>query len=334
MRLECYKGPEMTFRPPLVLRSRHVQTVCAAVPAYTPPARLARWPVTPMRFAIEGGALRAVGHLRERPDRTVLLVHGIGGAHDSKYVVRAAAAFWERGYDVVRLNLRGAGDSMVEMPSIYHAGLTSDLDAVVGALGDRPGKLYVVGFSGGGSMALKLAGEWGDAPPEHVAGVAALSAPLDLTVVGPWLDGFGRRPYRFHVMRGLVRMARAFSRHWPDHVRFDLARLSRFGSVRAFDAAVVAPMHGFDGVDAYWYEASAGRFLERVRVPTLFVHADDDPMVPGWTVRPWLAKAPGVVDVHISPRGGHLGWVSGVRERDWIRSWPIERVLEGFERTS
>lgn len=321
-----------TFRPPRLLQNRHLQTLCAAVPAYTPPRRLAGWPTQRMRFPIDGGALTAVAHLRERPERTVLLVHGIGGAADSKYVVRAAAAFWERGYDVVRLNLRGAGDSMTEMPSIYHAGLTHDLDVVVRTLATRPGKLYVVGFSGGGSLALKLAGEWADAPPEHVAAVAALSAPLDLTVVGPWLDGWGRRPYRFHVMRGLVRMARAFDRHWPDHAHFDLESLSRFGSVRHFDSTVVAPMHGFDSVDRYWGEASAGPFLAKVRVPAIFVHADDDPMVPGWTVRPWLAKAPACVDVAISERGGHLGWVSGASEHDWVRSWPIERVLEAFER--
>lgn len=319
---------ETSFDPPRLLRSRHVQTLCAAVPAYTPPKRLRGWPTTPMRFPIDGGALRAIAHLRAKPERTVVLVHGIGGASDSKYVVRAAAAFWERGWDVVRLNLRGAGDSMVEMPSFYHAGLTSDLDVVLRELAKRPGSLYVVGFSGGGSLALKLAGEWGAQAPRFVRAVTSISAPLDYVQVARQMEKLRTLPYRRFVLGNLVRQAAAFAKHLPDLAPYSVEQISRVRTFRAFDATAIVPMHGFPDVDTYHRTSSSGPYLPRITVPTCVVHADDDPMVPGRTLLPWIDAASRAVSFVRSARGGHVGFISGLSEDDWVKSWAMRRVLD------
>ncbi len=315
-----------------------MQTLCAAVPAYTD--AIARWPGARVRFSLANGAgvLRGILHQASVPDASVkgavLLVHGIGGSSESMYVVRAAVALLGRGFDVVRLNLRGAGDTMKESPTLYHAGLSSDIDCAIRGLSrlSRTRDLFVLGFSGGGSLALKMAGEWGDHAPSDVKGVAAMSAPLDMLAIGRWIDGPGRAPYRFHVMRGLVRSARAYARTWPDLVRFDVRRLSRLASVHSYDATVIVPMHGFSSVEAYWSAASAGPWLRHIRTRALLVHAMDDPMVPGETVVPALAGASPRLQVRLSGRGGHLGWVSGAREDAWVGGWwPLRHVMAFFE---
>src|SRR5262249_41977970 len=152
----------------------------------------------------------------------VVIVHGIGGSSKSSYVVRTAVAFHRAGYLVVRLDLRGAGESIPDAPSLYHAGLSSDLGIVADHFApDAPvSGVVLVGFSGGGTMALKLAGELGarGASGDHakkLQAIVSISAPLDYTRIGPWMDTLARFPYRFHVLRGLSNGARNFARQHP-----------------------------------------------------------------------------------------------------------------------
>src|SRR5262249_48009285 len=116
------------------------------------------------------------------PRTTAIVVHGVGGSSESRVVVRAAASLHRIGLNVVRLNLRGAGESVADAPALYHAGITEDLRACIDAVfaDRRVGDVALVGFSLGGNASLKLAGEWGAAYPDRVRGVAAISPPFDL----------------------------------------------------------------------------------------------------------------------------------------------------------
>jgi len=124
------------------------------------------------------------------PRDACLLVHGAGGSSESGYMRRSALALAARGYHVLRLNLRGAGDGVRHASSIYHAGQTQDIDQVVRALSRDPrvARLFLVGYSLGGSQLLKLAGEWGSSAPTAVTGIATLSAPTDFPAVSAVLD--------------------------------------------------------------------------------------------------------------------------------------------------
>jgi predicted alpha/beta-fold hydrolase len=269
----------------------------------------------------------------------VIVVHGIGGSSASPYVVRAAVALHRAGHHVVRLDLRGVGASLPYAPSLYHAGLSADLGVAVAEVAKDPrvDGVALLGFSGGGGMALKLAGELGEpgvlpeALRQAVGGalkaVVSISAPLDYTRVAPWMDALPRLPYRFHVLRGLSNGARAFARQHPHRAHYRPDEVKRLSTFRHYDSTIIVPMHGFEDVDAYYAAASAGPWLGRIRVPALLVHADDDPMVPGATVRPWLVRASSSVQSEISTRGGHLGWVAGFDEASWIHPWPIQRAL-------
>jgi predicted alpha/beta-fold hydrolase len=262
-----------------------------------------------------------------------VVVHGIGGSTESKYCVRAGVALHRAGYHVVRLDLRGAGTSIPDAPSLYHAGLSADLDVVVRYFANdaRADGIVLLGFSGAGSMALKLAGELGLDAPTALRAIVSISAPLDFGAVSAWMDTLPRLPYRFHVLRGLSNGAREFARQHPDLAHYVPNDVKRMSTFRHYDSTVIVPMHGFADVDVYYAAASPGRWLGRIATPTLLLHADDDPMVPGSTVRPWLHDASRAVRIEVTPHGGHLGWVAGLDEASWITGYSMKRALAFLE---
>lgn len=326
---------------PRWLRSAHLQTIGAAVPLHTRPRSHARAESELVRVPIEGGHVHAHAWWSEdvqgasgaaSPRVAVVIVHGIAGSAASHCCVRAAVALHRAGYHTVRMDMRGAGSSTADAPSLYHAGLTSDLDAVVRhvARDPRVSGVAVLGFSGGGSVALKLAGQWGREAPRSVLAVASVSAPLDYVRISARMDGWTCLPYRYHVLRGLLDRARAFAELHPERAHYAAADLARIKRFRAFDRDVIGPMHGFRDVDAYYAAASAGPWLGKVHVPTLLLHAEDDPMVPGDTVRPWTTAASPRVRVEVTAHGGHLGWLGGLDEASWVTGWSARRALDFF----
>lgn len=323
------------FRPPRWLKSPHLQTIGAAVPLFAPPRSHFVAEEETLRIPVEG---KERGHLHARAwwmagrAPAVVILHGIAGSKDSHCCVRAAVALHRAGYHAVRVDMRGAGDSVVDAPTLYHAGLTSDLDLVVRCVAADPrvSGVLVLGFSGGGSQALKLAGEWGTSVPEGVLGVATISAPLDYTRVAPRMDTLACLPYRYHVLGGLLDRARAFAEHHPARAHYRVESLARIKRFRSYDEAVIVPMHGFSGVDRYYAEASSGHYLANVHVPTLVIHAEDDPMVPIDTVRPWLDAASRSVRGRFSRHGGHIGWLAGLDESSWIKGWAMREALAFF----
>jgi uncharacterized protein len=322
----------LEFDVPRWLRSPHLQTLGAAVPLFAPPRSHAGLPAQEMRIPIgDRHALHARAWWAEarEPRLAVVVVHGIGGSSESRYCLRAAVALHRAGHHVVRLDLRGAGASVPDVPSLYHAGLSGDVDAVIEHLSADPrvSGVAIVGFSGGGSVALKRAGEWGSEAPRAVRGIVSISAPLDYTVVAPRMETPACLPYRFHVLRGLVNGARAFARHHPERAAYRPSDVKRMSTFRAYDETVILPMHGFSSVDRYWAESSSGPWLGRIRVPSLLVHAEDDPMVPAHSIRPWLPRVSDAVEVATSPHGGHIGWVSGLDEASWVEGWAMRRAL-------
>ena len=331
-----------SFRVPRWLRNPHLQTLGAAFPLHAPPRSFARprderveFPISPepgvrgQSPSVEDGALVGFAWWNEGARRTALLVHGVGGSSESRYLLRAGVALHGAGYHVVRLNMRGAGESVPRAPSLYHAGMSGDLDAAARALAGDPRvvDVSIVGFSLGGNVALKLAGEWGDAPPAGVRAVATISAPTDLVEVAAFMERPRALPYRAWVVRNLVRQARAFALHHPTKAAYDVARLARVRQIREYDEQVIVPMHGFASPRDYYERASSAPHLSSIRVPTLMVHAEDDPMVPGRTVRARIHERSPAVQLAWSDVGGHVGWFAGLDEARWTRTWAMDRVL-------
>jgi len=324
------------FRTPAWLANRHVQTLGAALPLHAPRSFVPD-DATPEQIEIpigDAGALAADAWWLDGTRPTALVVHGVGGFSESRYVVRAARALHRAGYHVVRLNLRGAGAGMPLATSLYHAGISSDLLATVNAIAKdaRVESLVVLGFSLGGNVTLKMAGEIGAHAPPKLVATATVSAPLDFIAVSQVMESRRNLPYRAWVLKGLVGQALRFARHHGPSCGYDARGLWRIRSIRDYDARVIVPMHRFPSIDEYYVTTSCGRVLGDVRLPTLLVHADDDPIVPGHTVKPFLDHLPSSIEVAWTEIGGHVGWYSGFEESAWLDSWPLRRALEFFGR--
>ena len=321
------------FVAPRWMRSAHVQTMAGSLPLWSPPRSFRAAEVETLLFPLpEGGGLNARAWWQggEEPRLTAIVIHGVGGSIASRYVVRGAVALYRAGFHVVRLDLRGAGDGVCTAPSLSHAGLTADPRAAVDVLGKDPrvSGIALVGFSLGGHVALRLAGEWGDAPHPRVRKVVSISAPVDLGVTVRALETAGTLPYRVYVLHALVRQALAFSRLHPDKAKYDTRALFFMRQIREYDAHVIAPMHGFRGIDDYYARASAGPWLAKIGVPTVMLHATDDPMVPRASLTPWLGGASRALRFVESASGGHVGWFGGVTEESWTRTWAMERTIQ------
>jgi predicted alpha/beta-fold hydrolase len=331
-RVTVAADPARDARPfvvPRWLASAHLQSLGAALPLWAPPRSWHVARTESLRIPLpSGGALRAHAWWQEAPAPAAVVIHGVAGSSASRYVVRAAVSLYRAGWHAIRLDLRGAGDSAPDAPALYHAGLTEDPRVAVEYVAARAQVqgVAIVGFSLGGHVALRLVGELGDEHPAALRAVVAISAPVDLVAVTRAFERLRSLPYHLYVLRNLVRQARRFAFAHPDRARFDTRALGRLPTIRAYDTAVIAPMHGFASAEDYYARASAGPLLARIRVPTLLVHAEDDPLVPPETVRPWLADAPDALHQAWTARGGHVGWFAGLDQSSWVDTWAMTQA--------
>jgi predicted alpha/beta-fold hydrolase len=244
---------------------------------------------------------------RDRP--TLLLLHGLEGSADAHYMRGIADKAWARGYNVVRLNQRNCGGTEHLSEGVYHSGLTADPKAVLRELidTDRLPAIAVAGYSLGGNLALRTAGEFGDRAPAAVKAFAAVSPTLDLASCVEALERASNRIYQWNFMRGLKARIRRKAVLYP--ALYGTERLRGMRTVRQFDDVYTAPMSGFRDAADYYHRASALRVIERVRVPTLIVAADDDPFVPVEQFRDPAVTGNSSVRVIVTQHGGHCGFV-------------------------
>jgi predicted alpha/beta-fold hydrolase len=260
-------------------------------------------------------------------DRTALLVHGLCGCHRSAILQRVGRMLLRQRLRVVRLDLRGAGRGAALSRRAYHAGISEDVRAaaleVVRWAPTSP--LTLVGFSLGGNVVLKLAGEAGDDPLPGLERVAAVGPPIDLVRCTDLLAQPRNRFYENYFLLRLVAQVRQRERLIPDlpRTRFPL-RLR----LRHFDDLFTAPQWGFADALDYYRRASSLPFIPRIKVPTLILTAHDDPFI---AVQPFLELAPPPhIEVQVQERGGHLGFL-GPDGAGGIR-WAERRVAEWVAR--
>ncbi len=214
-----------------------------------------------------------------RRDRlTVIVLHGLEGSSNSQYVVGNANKMFRAGFNVVRMNMRNCGGTEALSPTLYHSGLSGDVGAVLRTLADRIGldRFALAGYSMGGNLVLKLAGELGSSEPRLLA-VTTVSPALDL---GPSADALHEtlnRIYERRFLRALTRRYLQKAKLFPGI--YDPARAVGLGSLIDFDDRITAFYNGFSGAPDYYNRAAAARVLKTIAVPTLILHALDDPFV-------------------------------------------------------
>jgi predicted alpha/beta-fold hydrolase len=312
------------YEPSRWLPHAHLQTVYASLLAHAPSVeyRRERWDTPDGDFVdvdfVDGPAEAASLHL----------FHGLEGSSRSHYARMLMHAVKERGWRGSVLNFRGCSGEPNRLPRAYHSGDSDEVDWVVRRLRERLGKppLYAVGVSMGGNALLKWLGERGEEARRSVDRAAAVSAPMDLMAGG---DALGRGfaiLYARHFLATLKRKSRATIERFPG--LFDDAAVQRARTLRDFDNAFTAPVHGFRDTDDYWTRSSAKPWLPAIRVPTLLVNARDDPFMPERAL-PTEREVSDAVTLEFPPRGGHVGFVSGAVPGDI--AWLARRLLHFFE---
>ena len=284
----------------------------------------------PRLFEVESGT-RVLAHCRwqsQRTDHPTLVAwHGMEGSTSSGYMLSVADKAYQAGFNVVRVNLRNCGATEHLTSTLYHAGQTGDLRAVIDELVkcERLSRLFLAGFSLGGNLVLKLAGEYGDDPPPEIKAISAVSPSADLRASCDLTNQPRNWIYRYDFLLSLKRRIRTKQRLFP-HL-YDATRLYRVRTIEQFDDRFVAPAFGFANASDYYAKASSLPFIGRIRIPTLIIHAEDDPFIAFPPLRdPSIAANPYVLLV-APERGGHVAFVSAKRP-DEDRFWAENRVVE------
>ena len=257
----------------------------------------------------------------ERPRAEVTFVHGLEGGGNAGYIVSMAHACLSAGFTTHRFHMRTCGGTEHLTNTLYHAGLTSDLRVFLEQRRTSRLPAFVVGFSLGGNVTLKLTGEMGDEARHRLAGVCAVSTPIDLAACA---QRIGQRDNVLYERRFVSRMqSRLIATGRYTEAQFRNAR-----SIYAIDDQLTAPSFGFGTADRYYATQSSNQFLERIRVPALLIQAKDDTFIPFATFsHPAITSNPNIT-LLATDYGGHLGFL----QRQGRRFWIDEVVTEWIER--
>src|SRR5271157_5269267 len=288
-------------------------------------------------FHVEQG-VQVLCHCHWQPGRaqamTLVIVHGLEGSSESGYVIGTGSKAWRAGMNVVRMNVRNCGGTERLGPTLYNSGMSADVGAVTKTLIEQDGlqKVAFAGFSMGGNMVLKLLGEWGDQAPPQVNAAVGISPAMDLAASADALHDRANRVYEMKFLWSLRRRIQRKAALYPGH--FELGHLRGVRSLRDFDDQITARYFGFLDAQDYYTRAASTQVLERIAVPTLVVHADDDPFIRVLPdTREKLLRNPHITYVE-TERGGHCAFVAEANGYDgrWAERQAIafiQRVERG-----
>jgi predicted alpha/beta-fold hydrolase len=317
-----------TFTPRPSLAGGHRMTLyCWANPRYFP-----RLPPPTLRYFDVAPRTRVMAACHWQPDpwarTTLLALHGLNGSSDAHYMRGLAAKAFARGMNVVRLNQRNCGDTERLSAGLFHSGLTADAAHVIHELTTVDGirDVAVAGYSLGGNLALKLAGEYGEHAPGALRAVAAVSPIIEISECTRALERPANRIYQWNFVKDLKRRMRRKARCHPG--AFDLSALDRVKTVREFDEKYTAPYFGFRDAEDYYRRASAMRVIDRIRVPALIITSEDDPFVPSRPFHDPKVAANPCIDLRLSAHGGHCGFVGPVSSAQDDGYWAENQIVD------
>ena len=260
----------------------------------------------------------------------VTLFHGLEGSVASPYIIGMMKALDAVGFAPVLMHFRGCGTHPNKTPRAYHSGDTADAKAWITHLHSSYPEvpLYAAGFSIGGNVLLKLLGEWRDEAPLSAA--VAVSVPMRLDISADTLEKGFAKLYQKHLLNPLKeRLLEKYTRFDMErYLGIDADRVRAIRTIREFDELYTARIHGFASAQAYYEASSSRQYLKSIAVPTLILHAKDDPfMTP--EVLPEAGELSQAVDLEVSDHGGHVGFVVGSITKP--EYWLEERIVHFFE---
>lgn len=320
-------GELREFFPHPLLTNPHTMTMIAR---YWPRrGLLAGIPSAPRLFSVLPDS-RILGICHWQTDKTrqptLVLIHGLEGCVDSPYMLGLTHKAWRRGWNVVRLNQRNCGGTEHLTPTLYHGGLSADLHAVVQELSVREGltELWIAGYSMGGNLVLRLAGEIGDRL-RAVRGVMAVCPDIDPHACVVALEQRANWLYHQFFVRSMKCRLERKARLFP--TKFVVSRLRRIRTLRQFDDAFTAPDGGFSSAEDYYERTGARHVLGSIRIPTLIITAQDDPFIPYHIFDTPILRSNPNIHLVAPPQGGHCGFLQR-RRPDEDLYWSENRLID------
>lgn len=315
------------FHPSFFLPGGHLQTIGGQIVR-----SWLRWPYPTEDVVVESTddvrlLLRASWQIEmDRP--ALLLVHGLEGSDRAPYVLSMAMVAYRAGWHVVRMNMRGCGDSLPLCPRLYNAALTSDLLAATHWLSDRVSRFGLAAFSLGANLALLTAARKKEHLPKELAAIATLCPPLDMSRSADELERRRNWIYQLRFILSLTKSYRKRQRLSPE--RYAPGRERGLKTLREFDDVITAHYGGYRDAEHYYESASAGPRLKDIELPTLVLASQNDPLIPVESVSQWERSDAVVLEMISS--GGHVGFVGakGPPRRFWagqhLFSWLVKTV--------
>jgi uncharacterized protein len=299
-----------------LLRNPHLLTIAGNF--WPREIDLQRFPVEAKLYDTEPG-VRVLVHTQHPPTAPLaqlVMVHGLEGSSDAGYARSLAQSALLAGWATHRFNMRSCGGTeRYSGNTLYHSGQTSDLLAVIRQL-PNSAPLFLAGFSLGGNVVLKLAGELGADARDLIAGVVAVSTPIDLAACARRLQHPSNFIYSRRFLKRLKERIQLKEKLSPGS--FNLEDLAGVKTIYQFDDRFTAQSFGFGSADNYYATQSSNQFLDRIRVPTLLIQAKDDPLIPFEVYQhPAISGNPYLHLVTVE-QGGHLGFVSSRPPRFWL----------------
>lgn len=318
------------FRPTRWLPGGHLQTLFSPLFRAKPKLKRQR-----ERITLEDGDFIDLDWYGPQGEQTrcAILLHGLTGSSSSLYILGQQQALAAQGWQSVAVNWRGCSGEPNHRARGYHSGASEDLADIVKQLAVRyPDKpLAAVGYSLGGNVLLKYLGETGRYNP--LSGAVAVSVPFRLDHCADRIGQGFSRVYQARFLRDLRRYVESKQSSFRQQGRQEeLARLSALETLEGmktfwdFDGRVTAPLHGFESADAYYQRCSSAFFVDAIQVPTLIVHAKDDPFIYPHSV-PTADMLPGCVALELFPSGGHVGFIEG---SPWRPRYYLEHRLPAW----
>lgn len=308
------------FKPAWYLRNAHLQTILAK---YLAPAhRIATQPET---LNLPDGDILQLNWTAQPTDNQplVILLHGLAGSIDSHYIQGMLSACQQQNWPAVVLHFRGCHGEPNKLPRAYHSGDTADLAFVIQSIRQRhpATPLLAAGFSLGGNVLIKYCGEQAEHNPLTAA--VAVSAPLALADSARRINqGFSRIYQRYLLQSLLCSTKEKLHRFQPFPVPLSQQQLGSIQSIEQFDELYTAPIHGFQNAQDYYRRASGKAFLPKITIPTLILHAADDPFLSAQVI-PEATELSDSVTFELSQYGGHVGFISGsnpFKPQFWLNS--------------
>lgn len=272
-----------------------------------------------------------LGHCHWQPGKrrdapVIVILHGLEGSSESNYMLGIADKAFRAGFHAIRLNQRNCGGTETLTPTLYNSGMSGDYRAALDELSNGDGfeQIFFAGYSMGGNLITKMAGEFGDAAPKALRGVCVVCPAMDLAACADALEWRQNYFYQWHFVSSLMAHYAKKAGLFPQ--RYSTNGFGPVRTVREFDDKITAPNFGFKDAQDYYETVSAKKVVAQVRVPMLMITAQDDPFVPFASFeRANPAQNPAIH--FLAPKhGGHCGFIS--RQSGPERFWAEQRIVQ------